>query len=49
MQSFLYAIDVAMTVIRRNVGPIPEKVPGYYPVAVRGSWAHWARVWKVDL
>src|SRR5213076_2675091 len=30
-------------------GPNPDTLPGYYPVAVPGSWAHWARVWNVDL
>src|SRR5213075_3313428 len=32
-----------------DVGPNPETLPGYYPVGVPGSWAHWARVWNVDL
>jgi formate dehydrogenase major subunit len=32
-----------------DVGPNPDTLPGYYPVAVPGSWAHWARVWNVDL
>jgi len=32
-----------------DVGPNPDNLPGYYPVAVPGSWAHWARVWNVDL
>ena len=27
-----------------DVGPNPDTLPGYYPVAVPGSWAHWARV-----
>ncbi len=32
-----------------DVGPNPDTLPGYYPVAVPGSWAHWANVWNVDL
>ena len=32
-----------------DVGPNPDTLPGYYPVAVPGSWEHWARVWNVDL
>src|SRR5580765_7869505 len=32
-----------------DVGPSPDTLPGYYPVAVPGSWTHWARVWNVDL
>jgi formate dehydrogenase major subunit len=32
-----------------DVGPNPDTLPGYYPVAVPGSWAHWARVWNIDL
>jgi formate dehydrogenase major subunit len=32
-----------------DVGPNPDTLPGYYPVAVPGSWAHWSRVWNVDL
>jgi len=32
-----------------DVGPNPDTLPGYYPVAVPGSWTHWARVWNVDL
>ena len=32
-----------------DVGPNPDTLPGYYPVAVPGSWGHWARVWNVDL
>ncbi len=31
-----------------DVGPNPDTLPGYYPVAVPGSWTHWARVWNVD-
>ncbi len=31
-----------------DVGPNPDALPGYYPVAVPGSWAHWSRVWNVD-
>src|SRR5256886_10745004 len=32
-----------------DVGPNPDTLPGYYPVAVPGSWAHWAQVWNGDL
>jgi formate dehydrogenase major subunit len=32
-----------------DLGPNPDTLPGYYPVAVPGSWTHWARVWNVDL
>jgi len=32
-----------------DVGPNPDALPGYYPVAVPGSWAHWTRVWNIDL
>jgi formate dehydrogenase major subunit len=32
-----------------DVGPNPDTLPGYYPVAVPGSWAHWSAVWNVDL
>src|SRR5678815_295890 len=32
-----------------DVGPNPDTLPGYYPVSVPGSWAHWAKVWNVDL
>jgi formate dehydrogenase major subunit len=32
-----------------DVGPNPDTLPGYYPVAVPASWAHWSRVWNVDL
>jgi formate dehydrogenase major subunit len=32
-----------------DVGPNPDTLPGYYPVAVPSSWAHWAKVWNVDL
>jgi formate dehydrogenase major subunit len=32
-----------------DVGPNPDTLPGYYPVGVPGSWAHWAKVWNVDL
>jgi len=32
-----------------DVGPNPDTLPGYYPVAVPGSWSHWAKVWNVDL
>ena len=31
-----------------DVGPNPDSLPGYYGVAA-GSWAHWAKVWNVDL
>lgn len=31
-----------------DVGPNPDTLPGYYPVAVPGSWTHWSRVWNVD-
>jgi len=31
-----------------DVGPNPDALPGYYPVFVPGSWAHWSRVWNVD-
>jgi len=32
-----------------DVGPNPDTLPGYYPVAVPGSWTHWAKVWNVDI
>jgi formate dehydrogenase major subunit len=32
-----------------DIGPNPDTLPGYYPVAVPGSWAHWSKVWNVDL
>jgi formate dehydrogenase major subunit len=32
-----------------DIGPNPDTLPGYYPVAIPGSWAHWANVWNVDL
>jgi formate dehydrogenase major subunit len=32
-----------------DVGPNPDTLPGYYPVAIPGAWVHWARVWNVDL
>jgi formate dehydrogenase major subunit len=32
-----------------DIGPNPDTLPGYYPVFIPGSWAHWARVWNVDL
>ncbi|HUJ88208.1 MAG TPA: formate dehydrogenase subunit alpha [Burkholderiales bacterium] len=32
-----------------DIGPNPDTLPGYYPVAVPGAWAHWARVWNIDL
>src|SRR5437879_3052311 len=31
-----------------DIGPNPDTLPGYYPVAVPGTWAHWAKVWNVD-
>jgi formate dehydrogenase major subunit len=31
-----------------DIGPNPDTLPGYYPVFVPGSWAHWSRVWNVD-
>jgi formate dehydrogenase major subunit len=31
-----------------DVGPNPDTLPGYYPVFIPGSWAHWSRVWNVD-
>ena len=31
-----------------DIGPNPDTLPGYYPVFIPGSWAHWARVWNVD-
>ncbi|MEX2241415.1 MAG: molybdopterin-dependent oxidoreductase, partial [Burkholderiales bacterium] len=31
-----------------DLGPNPDSLPGYYGVAP-GSFAHWARVWNVDL
>jgi len=31
-----------------DVGPNPDSLPGYYGI-VPGAWAHWARVWNVDL
>ncbi len=32
-----------------DIGPNPDTLPGYYPVAVPGAWGHWSRVWNVDL
>ncbi len=32
-----------------DIGPNPDTLPGYYPVAVPGAWAHWSNVWNVDL
>jgi formate dehydrogenase major subunit len=32
-----------------DVGPNPDTLPGYYAVGIPGSWAHWARVWNIDL
>jgi len=31
-----------------DIGPNPDSLPGYYGIAP-GSWAHFARVWDVDL
>ncbi|MBI1965796.1 MAG: formate dehydrogenase subunit alpha [Betaproteobacteria bacterium] len=31
-----------------DIGPNPDSLPGYYGIAP-GSWAHFARVWGVDL
>jgi formate dehydrogenase major subunit len=31
-----------------DIGPNPDTLPGYYPVFIPGSWAHWSRVWNVD-
>ena len=31
-----------------DIGPNPDSLPGYYGIAP-GSYAHWARVWNVDL
>jgi formate dehydrogenase major subunit len=31
-----------------DVGPNPDSLPGYYGIAP-GAWAHWAKVWNVDL
>jgi len=31
-----------------DIGPNPDTLPGYYPVAVPGAWTHWSRVWNVD-
>ena len=30
-----------------DVGPNPDNLPGYYPLA-EGGWRHWSRVWGVD-
>ena len=30
-----------------DVGPNPDNLPGYYPIAEAG-WKHWCRVWDVD-
>ncbi|SEO66903.1 formate dehydrogenase subunit alpha [Aquisalimonas asiatica] len=30
-----------------DVGPNPDNLPGYYPIA-EGGWQHWCRVWDVD-
>ncbi|MGH8688964.1 MAG: formate dehydrogenase subunit alpha, partial [Burkholderiales bacterium] len=31
-----------------DIGPVPDSLPGYYGLAP-GSFAHWAKVWNVDL
>jgi formate dehydrogenase major subunit len=31
-----------------DVGPNPDSLPGYYGI-IPGAWAHWAKVWNVDL
>src|SRR5574339_1157471 len=31
-----------------DIGPNPDSLPGYYGIAP-GAYAHWARVWNVDL
>src|SRR5205085_7923748 len=31
-----------------DIGPNPDSLPGYYGVAP-GAFAHWARVWNLDL
>ena len=31
-----------------DIGPNPDSLPGYYGVAP-GAFAHWARVWNIDL
>ena len=31
-----------------DIGPNPDSLPGYYGI-IPGAWAHWARVWNVDL
>jgi formate dehydrogenase major subunit len=31
-----------------DIGPNPDSLPGYYGIAP-GSFAHWAKVWNVDL
>ncbi|MDH4175323.1 MAG: molybdopterin-dependent oxidoreductase, partial [Betaproteobacteria bacterium] len=31
-----------------DIGPNPDSLPGYYGIAP-GSFAHWARVWNIDL
>src|SRR5687768_16442001 len=31
-----------------DIGPNPDSLPGYYGIAP-GAFAHWARVWNVDL
>jgi formate dehydrogenase major subunit len=30
-----------------DIGPNPDNLPGYYPLA-EGGWRHWAAVWGVD-
>src|SRR5487761_2800332 len=31
-----------------DIVPNPDSLPGYYGI-IPGAWAHWARVWNVDL
>jgi len=31
-----------------DIGPNPDSLPGYYGI-IPGAWAHWAKVWNVDL
>src|SRR5207237_8489943 len=31
-----------------DVGPNPDTLPGYYPVAVPGSWTHWPQAGNGD-
>jgi formate dehydrogenase major subunit len=41
--------DTTTCRVRPTSARTRTRCPGYYPVAVPGSWAHWARVWNVDL